>query len=100
MPRFPSQEWVEELMRVTQDDPEYQKAGADWEGDMVMVIEPEPGKLDKPFIYYSRPHHGEILESQLLQSEDEKQAEFVIRAPYSVVKGIIKGEVEPMQEHR
>lgn len=97
MPLFPSQEWVEELMKVTQDDPEYQKAGADWEGDMIMVIQPEPGKLDQPFVYYSKPHRGEILEAKMLSSEDERQAEFTIRAPYSVVKSIIKGEIDPMQ---
>ncbi|MCX5868007.1 MAG: SCP2 sterol-binding domain-containing protein [Proteobacteria bacterium] len=97
MALFPSPEWVEEMRKVAESDPEYKKAGADWEGDMIMVIEAEPGKLDQPFMYYSKPYKGEMLEYYQLKNENERTAEYTIRAPYSVIKGIIKGEIDPLQ---
>ena len=98
MPVFPSEEWVKALEEISNADPEYKKLGADWEGDMVMVIEKEPGMLEEDFIYYSKPHHGEILESGKIKSVDEKpDAEYVITAPYPVIKSVIKGEAEAME---
>ncbi len=97
MALFPSIEFVKEMEALLDANPEYKKAGAEWEGDIITVIEAEEHLLDEPFIYYSKPHHGEILESYQLKSVDEKDAAFIISAPYSVFKGIIKGELDPMK---
>ena len=98
MVMFPSKEWVEEVRKITEFDPEIVKAGADMEeSSAVGVIEAEPGKLEKPFIYYLRGAHGKVLEACVLNSVDEKQASYVIRAPYSVLKKIIKKELDGLQ---
>lgn len=98
MPVFPSEEWVKALEEISNQDPEYKKAGADWEGDMVVIIEAEPGLLEEDFVYYSKPHHGEILESGQIKSPDEKpDAEYVLSGPYSVFKAVIKGEADAME---
>ena len=98
MPVFPSEEWLKELEQLTVSDEEYKKAGADWEGDVVMIIEAEPGKLDEPFYYYSKPHRGDLLEARKLASLDEKpDVEYVISGPYSVWKSIVKREADAMQ---
>ena len=97
MPLFPSEEWVKALEEITVNDEEYKKAGADWEGDVIMIMEAEPGKLEEPFYYYSKPHHGELLETCQLKSLDEKTAEYVISGPYSVWKSIVKREADAMQ---
>lgn len=97
MPLFPSEEWVKALEEHTVNDEEYKKAGADWEGDVVMIIEAEEGKLDEPFYYYSKPHHGELLEACQIQSLDEKTPEYVISGPYSIWKSIVKREADAMQ---
>lgn len=97
MPVFPSEEWVKALEEITVSDEEYKVAGADWEGDVVMIIEPEPGKLEEPFYYYSKPHHGELLEAKQIKNLDEKTAEYVISGPYSVWKSIVKREADAMQ---
>jgi len=98
MPVFPSEEWLKALEQLTVSDEEYKKAGADWEGDVVMIIDAEPGKLDKPFYYYSKPHRGELLEARKIASLDEKpNVEYVISGPYSVWKSIVKREADAMQ---
>ena len=97
MPVFPSEEWVKELEKVTVADEDYKKAGAEWEGDMIMIMEAEPGKLDKPFYYYSKPHRGELLEAKKLDSLEGQTAAYVISGPYSIWKQIVKREVDAMQ---
>lgn len=97
MPVFPSQEWIKAMEALLDKNPEYKKAGATWEGDTIMIIEAEEGLLPESFIYYSHPHHGEILESYQLKSETEKTANYVIRAPYSTFKLIIQKKLDPMK---
>ncbi len=97
MPVFPSEEWIKALEGILYNDEEYKKAGADWEGDMIMVMEAEPGLLDEPFNYYSKPHHGDLVESYKLDSIEGKEAAFIISGPYSVWKSVVKGEVDAMQ---
>ncbi len=97
MPLFPSEEWIKALQTVLEADQEYKKAGADWEGDIITVIEAEPGKLETAFCYYSKPHRGELLEAFKLSSPTERTAEYVITGPYSVWKSIVKREADAMQ---
>jgi len=97
MPVFPSEEWIKALQAVLESDEEYKKAGADWEGDIITIVEAEPGKLDQPFCYYSKPHRGELVESFKLNSPADKTAEYTISGPYSVWKSIVKREADAMQ---
>lgn len=97
MPVFPSEEWFRSLEKISEGDPEYEKAGADWEGDLVSVIDAEPGKLNEAFIWYSKPHHGKLVESFRIKSLEEKKPSFVLSGPYSVWKSIIKGEADSLQ---
>lgn len=97
MPVFPSEEWIQALEAILYNDEEYKKAGAEWEGDVIMVMEAEPGLLDETFYYYSKPHHGELLEAHKLDTLEGHDAAFVISGPYSVWKQIVKGDAEAMQ---
>lgn len=97
MPLFPSEEWFREMEKILDSDEEYKKAGADWVGDMVLVIEKEPGKLEEDFIWYSNAKGGQILESKRLKSIEEKNPEFVITGSYSTWKSIVKREMDAMQ---
>ena len=97
MPVFPSAEWFGDLIRILDTDEEYRRVGAEWEGDMIMAVEAEPGKLEQGFYYYQKPHRGDILEHFEVKSTDEKEVAFVIHGPYSVWKSIINGSADPMQ---
>ncbi len=93
MPVFPSEEWVKELEKITVADEEYKKAGAEWEGDIIMIMEAEPGKLDKPFYYYSKPHRGELLEAKVLDSLEGKTAAYLISSVFAALGGwLVLGE--------
>ena len=100
MPLFPSKEWAEEAVRLTNADPEASLAGADWEADFGIVIDAEKGKLDRPFTVHVVPRDGKIVKLKVLREPDELdeiEPSYVARAPYSVWKALLKGELDPVE---
>lgn len=100
MPVFPSRGWAEAAMALVNADPESVAAGRGWTGDFGVVIEAEPGKLEAHFVAWIRPDAGRIAELRVLVDPDdldEFEPAYRIRAPYSVWKGLLVGEVDPVE---
>ncbi len=100
MPVFPSREWCEAAIRFANSDPESASAGAGWVGDFGAVVESEPGKLEKSFAIHCLPSAGKITRFRVLADPDELdeiEPRYLARAPYSVWKALIRGELEPIQ---
>lgn len=100
MPLFPSKEWAEEAVRLTNADPEAAEAGADWDGDFGIVIEAEQGKLPRSFTVHVVPKDGRIAKLKILREPDELEElepAYVARAPYSVWKALLRGELDPVE---
>ncbi len=100
MPIFPSKEWCEEAVRLANADPEAIEAGEGWEGDFGAVIEAEPGKLPKHFVVHCVPKGGLITKLKVLPDADdleEIEPAYLARAPYSVWKALLKGEMDPVE---
>ena len=98
MPQFPTPEWFEVMINVLDQNEEYKRVGAEWEGDMILAIEAEEGMLPESFYYYQKPHKGDMLENHEIKSLDEKpDCAFILSGPYSVWKSIISGQGDAMQ---
>jgi putative sterol carrier protein len=100
MPVFPSKEWCEEAARLSNADPESAIAGKGWSRDIAAVVDPEPGKLSKPFTVHCHPIEGKITQLQILPDPDdldEIEPAYLIRAPYSVWKQLLKGTLDPVE---
>jgi len=100
VPIFPSREWADEAMRLANADPEVEAAGADWVGDFGIVIEAERGKLDEAFAVHVVPRSGRVEKCKVLRDPDELdelEPAYLARAPYSVWKALIKGELDPVE---
>ena len=100
MPIFPYKEWCEEAIRLVNADTEVEQAGVGWQGDFGAVIDPEPGKLAKPFTVHVVPKGGRIEKFKVLPDPDdleEIEPAYLARAPYSVWKGLILGTVDPVE---
>ncbi|HZX41535.1 MAG TPA: SCP2 sterol-binding domain-containing protein [Myxococcaceae bacterium] len=100
MPVFPSRGWAEAAMAMVNADPEIVAAGRGWTGDFGVVIDAEAGKLDAHFVAWVRPEAGRIAELRVLVDPDdldEFEPAYRIRAPYSVWKGLLLGEVDPVE---
>lgn len=100
MPKFPSKEWCEEAVRLTNADHESVAAGKGWMGDFGAVVDPEPGMLAKAFVIHITPKNGRLEKLRVLDDPDdldEFDPAYVARAPYSVWKELLKGSLDPVE---
>jgi putative sterol carrier protein len=98
--KFPSKEWCEQAVGLLNQDPEVPLASRGWKGDLAMIIDPEPGKLDRPFVVHSHPKEGQPISFKILPDPDdldEIEPVYLIRAPYSIWRGMIEGTIDPME---
>ncbi|HEX2030549.1 MAG TPA: SCP2 sterol-binding domain-containing protein [Actinomycetota bacterium] len=98
MPVFPSQEWLDEFVERVNQSPTYREAAATWEGDVCFVFEAEPDKgLAEDLYGWLDLWHGECRAGKLVSPQQGDRAKFVIRAPYSRWKEVIKKELDPVK---
>lgn len=100
MPPFPSKEWCDEAVRLTNADPEAPLAGAGWDADFGLVIEAERGKLERDFAVHVQPQGGRIARYAVLRDKDELEEiepAYSARAPYSVWKALLLGQLDPVE---
>ena len=91
-----SDEWIKEVSRQLNESKDYERAAKDWEGDFIFVIEPdEPGQNQTYF--FLGLYHGKSPDAAILASEDERKADFKIRAPYGTWRKVIEGKLDPIQ---
>ena len=96
---FPSEEWLKEYVERINDSPEYREAAVTWEGDIAYVFEPEPDKGVPDEIWaWLDLWHGECREGKYgITPEEGEKARFIIRAPYSRWKEVIRKELDPVK---
>jgi len=99
MPLFPSEDWLNVYVERINASPEYREAAATWEGDVCYVFEPEPDKgVPEEIWAWLDLWHGECRSSKYDLSTDEGgKARFIIRAPYSRWKEVIRKELDPVK---
>lgn len=93
---FPSTEWLNELDAKLNSDARYADIAKNWEGDIVIAIEPE-GNLKEKRIFYLDLWHGKCRGVAELKDVSEKKATFVLTATYENIKRIVTGKLDPMQ---
>lgn len=94
--RFPSDEWIKALKDALNASEAYERSAKDWEGDFIFVSEPDAA-FPSPAYLFLGLYHGKCTDAALLQSPDERKAEFVITAPFSVWRQVIEGKLDPIQ---
>ena len=94
--KFPSEEWVKEFAEQLNASEAYAKSAADWEGDFIFVSEPDKVSSETRYLFVGL-YHGKCTDAAEVSSEDERKAEYVIRAPYSTWRKVIEGKLDPIQ---
>ena len=64
------------------------------------MVDPEPGKLTKPFTVYVVPVNGRVQRFEVLGDPDdldEIEPAYRARASYSVWKGLLTGQIDPVE---
>jgi putative sterol carrier protein len=94
--KFPSDEWIKELGQQLNASPSYERSAKDWEGDFIFVVEPDDAYDDTAYLFLGL-YHGKSTGGAMLTSEDEREAQFVIRAPFSAWRQVVEGKLDPIQ---
>ncbi len=96
MYKFASDEWLEAFKDAINSSSEVAEAAGDWERDITLVVEAEPDKgLHVDLWGLFEVEHGKCKSAKAVAPEVGDRAQFVIRAPYSRWKEIIKGKLDP-----
>ncbi|MFP5225589.1 MAG: SCP2 sterol-binding domain-containing protein [Actinomycetota bacterium] len=99
MAKFPSSEWLDAYVDKINSSDEYQEAAATWEGDLVYVFgaEPDKGVPEDVWVWVDL-WHGKCRDYRYGVTPDEgSSAKFLIRAPYTRWKEVMKGELDPIK---
>ena len=95
---WPSEEWMVVYRDLINASAEYREAAHDWEGSVVYHFQAEPDKhLGEDVYGLFDLWHGECREARQITADEAEQAEFVISAPYSIWKQVMKKEIEPIR---
>jgi putative sterol carrier protein len=93
---FPSDAWIKALSRQLNQSASYERSAKDWEGDFIFIVEPDEGYADTAYLFLGL-YHGKSPDAALVESQDEQDAEFVIRAPFGVWRKVIEGKLDPIR---
>ena len=98
MAEFPSEEWMKLYIERVNSSSAYKEAAATWEGDVAYVIEAEPDKGVPETVWaWLDLWHGECRGGKLISPEEGEKSQFLIRAPYSRWKEVIRKELDPIK---
>jgi putative sterol carrier protein len=96
MAKFPSSEWLQALNDQLNADERYAQIARNWEGDMMIIIEPG-GAVAEVVRWYIDLWHGKCRGVAVLEEDEDKKATFTLRGAYDNFVRLLNGEVEPMQ---
>jgi len=94
--KFPSDAWIKELSHQLNESEAYEKSAKDWEGDFVFIVEPDQAYDNTAYLFLGL-YHGKSPDAAMVTSEDERETEFTLHAPFSVWRRVIEGELDPIQ---
>lgn len=95
---YGSEEWLLEYQRRINASDAYRQAAATWEGAVAFVFEAEPDKQwPETRAAVLDLWHGECRDVREADEAEAGEAPFLIRAPYSRWKQIIRKELDPIK---
>lgn len=96
MAAFPTEDWLSSLVEKLNSDQKYAQVARNWEGDILVQIDPDEGLKDR-VLFYIDLWHGKCRDAYSVGDEDSVKAAFVLKAPFGNYVRLLKGEIEPMQ---
>lgn len=95
---YPSDEWIKELDRICNADPEFKAAAGTFSGKFIFQIEKEAGKLDETAFLSVKVEDGVSSEARALASLDEcPDADYIVTGKYSAWKNVVQAKLEPLR---
>jgi putative sterol carrier protein len=95
---FPSEEWMTIYRERINASEEYREAAATWEAPIAFALEAEPDRGVPGDLWALLDlWHGECRDARMVEPTEGERAAFVIRAPYSRWKEVLRGDLDPVK---
>ena len=83
-------------MTRSRSQPSSFESARNWEGDFAFVVEPDAAYDDTAYLFLGL-YHGKSTEAAQISQLDEKEAAYLISAPFSTWRKVIEGKLDPIQ---
>ena len=93
---FLTEEWLRTFGEKLNTDPKYAEIAKNWEGDVVMTVNPGE-KLEQQVVMYFDLWHGKCRQAYFVEKEIDQEVAFALKGEYKNYARILKGELHPMQ---
>ncbi len=98
MARFTTPEWLLTYKDAINASPAHKQAAVTWEGDLTYVIQAEPDKgFFEDVCIWMDLWHGECRDAKIVDIDAGEKAKFMITAPYSQWKDVVRGRLDPVK---
>jgi putative sterol carrier protein len=94
-PEFPSLEWLQVLQEKLNNDDHYAGVAKNWEGDMLIIVDPQ-GKVTEQQNFYFDLWHGKCNRVEMNIDLTSCKPAFTLRAPFENYTAILTGKIDPM----
>jgi putative sterol carrier protein len=93
---FLTEEWLQTFAEKLNTDPQYAEIAKNWEGDVVMTV--NPGEvLEGQVVMYFDLWHGKCRQAFFVETEIDQKVAFALKGEYQNYARILKGDLHPMQ---
>ena len=96
MAEFLTEEWIQSFQDKLNTDSQYADIAKNWEGDIIMIINPG-GTLEAPVVIYFDLWHGKCRQAFFVKEGSDQQAALTLKGDYDDYLRILLGELHPMQ---
>ncbi len=93
-PIFPSPEWLEKSKEKLNSDERYAQVAKNWEGDLLIIIEPH-GDLKEQIILYWDLWHGKCRKVVYNANLADFKPTFILKSTYDNMVSIVQGKMDP-----
>lgn len=90
---FPSPEWLKMMEDKLNSDERYARVAKNWEGDLLLVIEPQ-GNLKERLVLYWDLWHGKCLKSVYDGDPAAFNPAFTLKTTYDNIIDILRGKLD------
>ncbi|MHA1732576.1 MAG: SCP2 sterol-binding domain-containing protein [Promethearchaeota archaeon] len=94
---YPSIEWAEKYMDMLNNDPDYEKAAQNWEGDMLFVIRADGNNTPIDLGVWLDLWHGKCRGYKFWMQGMPLEAEYVFEGPETNWLAMVDGKIDPIQ---
>src|SRR5574341_2245316 len=92
---FPSVEWLKAVEEKLNEDARYRNVAKNWEGDLLLVFEPEGNLKERIYMYFDL-WHGKCRGTEMPTDISTLKPVFTAMASYGNFTKVLQGGLDPM----